>query len=270
MNLSEYDDVRRTKVMIYGPPKSGKTAMVGSLAAQGFKLWWFDFENGVKTLMNPEMLAPEFRKNVSLFNIPDHRAMPIAIDVLRKLFKGGAHKFCYSHGVANCPICAKTTGAKWSEQIDLSLFGDKDVLVLDSWSQVASSALNKVTLKAWQGDPEYKCTFNDFGMQGMYLTEVLSKIQVANINICVISHEVDVEKDESKERIVPVGGTRNFSSTIAKYFDEVIYAYVRNKKHAAASSTSWDNIHLTGGRSGVKMEDPIKPVQLADIFRLRN
>ena len=66
MNLSEYDDVRRTKVMIYGPPKSGKTARVGSLAAQGFKLWWFDFENGVKTLMNPEMLAPEFRKNVSL------------------------------------------------------------------------------------------------------------------------------------------------------------------------------------------------------------
>lgn len=267
MDLSEYDDVRRTKVMVYGPPKSGKTALVGQLAAAGFTLWWFDTENGVKTLMNPQILAPEFRKNVKLFNIPDHRAMPIAIDVLRKIFKGGAHKFCYSHGVTNCPICAKTVGAKWSDSIDLSKFGDKDILVTDSWSQVALSALNKVTLKSWNSDPEYKCTFNDFGMQGMYLSEILSKIQVANINICVISHEVDIEKEEGKERIVPVGGTRNFSATIAKYFDEVVYVYVRNKKHAAASGTTWDTTHLTGGRSGVRLEDPAKPASLLEIFR---
>jgi hypothetical protein len=266
MDLTEYTDVKRTKVMVYGPPKSGKTAMVGSLAAAGFKLWWFDCENGIKTLLNPEILAPEHRKNVSVFNIPDHRALPIAVDVFRKLFKGGAYKFCYEHGVANCPICQKNAAAKWSEPIDLAKFGDKDILVIDSWSQVASSALNKVTLKAWQSDPEYKITFNDFGNQGMYLTEILSKIQVANINICVISHEVDVEKDEGKERIVPVGGTRNFSATIGKYFDEIIYAYVRNKKHGAASSTTWDNIHLTGGRSGVKMEDPSKPASLVDVF----
>ena len=40
---------------------------------------------------------------------------------------------------------------------------------------------------------------------------------------------------------------------------------VLNKKHSAYSSTTWDNVHLTGGRSGVKLEDG-KEVGLKDIF----
>lgn len=266
MDLDSYDEVKRNKILVYGPPKSGKTALVGGLANAGFKLHWFDCENGVKTLRNPEIVKPENRKNVSIYNIPDHRSLPIALDTFRKLFKGGSHKFCYNHGVSNCPICTKLgETAKWSDTIDLSKFTDKDILVIDSWTQVSNSAANKVTLKEWQKDDEYSMTYNDFRMQGMYLDEVLSRVQVSNINICVISHDVDVEKSESKERIVPVGGSRNFSKTMAKYFDEVIYLQVLNKQHKAYSSTTYSNTVLTGGRSGVKLEEG-KEVSLADIF----
>ena len=268
MNLDDYSEVKRNKVLVYGPPKVGKTAEVGKLAEADFHLHWFDCEQGIKTLMNPEMLAPQFRKNISVYNIPDHRGLPIAIDVFRKLFKGGDFKFCYYHGTNACPICSKDPSAKWSDTINLSKFTDRDILVIDSWTQVANSAANKVTLKAWQKDDEYKMDFDDFRMQGMYLDEVLSKIQVANINICVISHDVDVEKSESKERIVPLGGTRNFSKTMAKYFDEVIYLQVQNKKHSAYSATTYSNTVLTGGRSGIKLEDskPDKPIGLKEIF----
>lgn len=255
MDLSEYDSVKRTKVLVYGPPKVGKTAMVGDLANHGFKLHWFDCESGIKTLLNPEIVKPENRKNISVYNIPDHRALPIAVDALRGLFKGGAKRFCYNHGVNNCPLCLKDAVAKWSDTIELSKFGDRDIAVIDSWTQVSNSAANKVTLKAWMKDDEYKMDFDDFRMQGMYLDEILSKIQASNIHIAVISHDVDVEKSESKERIVPVGGTRNFSKTMAKYFDEVIYLQVLNKKHSAYSATTWSNTTLTGGRSGVKLED---------------
>lgn len=266
MDLDSYDEVKRTKVLVYGPPKSGKTALVGKLAKEGFTLHWFDCDQGIKTLLQEEILPKEFRKNVKLYNIPDHRAYPIALDSLRRLFKGGSYKFCYNHGAPNCPLCLKDATAKWSDQIDLSKFTDKDILVVDSWTQVSNSAANKVTLKQWQKDDEYKMNFDDFRMQGMYLDEVLSKMQVSNINICVISHDVDVEKSETKEKIVPVGGSRNFSKTMAKYFDEVIYLNVLNRVHQAHSSTTWDNVHLTGGRSGVKMEDG-KDVTLADVFR---
>ena len=265
MNLDDYDQVKRNKVLVYGPPKSGKTALVGKLAEAGFTLYWVDIEQGIKTLLNPEILKPEFRKNVNVINIPDHRAYPVAIDTIRKLFKGGSHRICYSHGVSNCPICSKDANAKWSDTVDLGKFGDKDILVIDSLTQLSNSSANKVTLKDWQKDDEYKMTFDDYRMQGMYLDEVLSKIQAANVNVCIISHDVDVEKDDKKEKIVPVGGTRNFSKTVAKYFDEVIYLQVLNKQHKAYSATTWSNTVLTGGRSGVKLEEG-KELTLADVF----
>lgn len=265
MDLNEYEEVQRHKVCLYGPPKSGKTAAAGELAGEGFKLWWFDFENGVKTLRNPEILKPEFRKNVSLFNIPDHRAYPIAIQTLRELFKGGNKKFCFTHGKNQCSLCAKNPDAKWSEEINLANFTDKDILVVDSWTQVSLSAGNQVTLKAWEKDNEYKMTFDDYRAQGMWQDEILSKFQVSNLNILVLNHEVDVEKSESKEKIVPQAGTRNFSKTFAKYFDEIIFMQVLNKKHSIYSATTWDNAHLTGGRSGIKLEEG-GGLSLKDIF----
>lgn len=269
MDLSEYDEVRRTKLLIYGRPKSGKTARVGKLAAAGYTLHWFDCENGVKTLMNPDVLPVEFRKNVKLYNIPDNRSMPIAISTFRDLFKGGVKKLCYTHGVNNCPVCSKTPGLKWSDPIDLAKFTDSDILVIDSLTQVSNSALNKIVLKDWQKDDEYKPTWENYRHQGMVLDEILSRIQSSNINVAVISHDIDIEKSDSKEKIVPVGGTRNFSATVAKYFDEVVYCMVQNKKHGVYNATTYSNTVLTGGRSGVILEGSGdgKEVDLAELFR---
>lgn len=255
MDLNDYDEVRRTKVLVYGPPKSGKTRRVGRLAMAGYTLHWIDCESGVKTLMNPEALPIEYRKNIKLYNFPDHRLLPIAGNNLRQLFKGGPKKYCYTHGAHMCPVCSKTPGLKWSDPLDLSTFGDKDILVIDSWTQVAQSILNGITLKEYKKDEEYKPTWDDYRAQGFYCDEILSRMQASNINVCVISHDIDVEKSEKSEKIVPVGGTRNFSKTMAKYFDEVVYLQVLNKKHSAYSATTYSNTVLTGGRSGVILED---------------
>ena len=89
MNLSEYVSNTRTKVLVYGAPKTGKTALVGKLAAAGFKLHWLDLENGIKTLLNPAILPISARANVNVISVPDHRLYPVAIDTVRDILRGG-------------------------------------------------------------------------------------------------------------------------------------------------------------------------------------
>lgn len=255
MDLNEYHKSKRLKVLVYGPPKSGKTALVGQLAKE-FKLHWIDLEQGIKTLLNPEMLKPEYRSNVNVINIPDHRFNPVGIDTVRAVFRGGAKRICYDHGKVACPLCAKRPEARWSD-LNLGEFGENDVLVLDSLSQLTSSALNKVTLKAITapGGEEYKASWDDYAAQGALIAEVLSIIQVLDLNIVCISHEIDVEPAESsKERLVPTAGTRNASKLSAKYFDEVVYCSIMNKRHVANNSTLYNPNVMTGGRSGILLD----------------
>jgi GTPase SAR1 family protein len=255
MDLNEYNTKSRVKLLVYGPPKSGKTALVGKLA-EHYKLHWIDLENGIKTLLNPAMLKPEFRKNVNVINVPDTRFLPTGITTVLDIFRGGAKRICYDHGKNNCPLCAKRPEARWSE-IDLSKFGDEDILVIDSLSQLSSSALNKVTLAAITkpGGEEYKASWDDYSAQGALINQLLSIIQALDIHVAVISHEVDVEKDEKKEKLAPVSGTRNASKLSAKYFDEVVYCAVVNRKHRAFNSSVYDPTVATGGRYGVKLDD---------------
>jgi hypothetical protein len=255
MNLDDYNQHSRAKVLVYGPPKAGKTALVGKLA-EHFNLHWLDLENGIKTLLNPAMLKPEFRKNVNVVNIPDHKMYPVAVDTVRDVLKGGEKKICQAHGKVNCPLCAKNTEARWST-INLNNFTDKDILVIDSLSQLSNSAMNKSVLKeiSKPGGEEYKATFHDYATQGALLDQVLSMIQVLDLNICVISHEVESEMTDGKDKIVPMAGTRNFSKLSAKYFDAAVYCTLVNKQHRAFSSTSYAPNVLTGSRLPVSLDD---------------
>lgn len=255
MNLSELSQSSRTKVLVYGPPKSGKTALVGKLASD-FVLHYFDLESGIKTLLNPAILPPPFRTNINVINLPDHKLYPIAIDTLREVFRGGNKKICTAHGKINCMLCAKVAGATHTE-IDIAKMGSNDIIVIDSMSQLARSAMNKATLKeiSKPGGEEYKATFTDYAMQGALMEQVLSLIQVIDLNVVVISHELESESLDGKEKIVPVAGTRNFSLTVAKYFDSVIYCTVLNKQHRAFGSSTYSPTIVTGSRLPIDIDN---------------
>jgi len=255
MNLNDYSSATRAKVLVYGAPKTGKTALVGKLA-EHFTLHWVDLENGIKTLLNPAILDPKFRKNVNVISIPDHRLYPIAIDTVREVIRGGVKKICAAHGKVNCPLCAKDAEAKYSE-LDIAKFGANDILVIDSLSQLANSAMNKGILKELQkpGGEEYKKTFTDYAVQGSLMEQVLSFIQVVDINVVAISHELESESLEGREKIVPVAGTRNFSLNAAKYFDSVVHCTVVNKQHRAYSSSTYSPTIITGSRLAVNVDE---------------
>lgn len=255
MNLDDYNTTTRTKVLVYGSPKSGKTALVGKLAADGYKLHFFDLENGIKTLLNPDILAVEFRKNINVISIPDHKLYPIAIDTIREVFRGGLKKICATHGKINCPMCLKDKEAKVTE-IDLSKMGSNDIVVIDSMSQLTRSAMSRATLKeiSKPDGEEYKQTYADYAKQGALMEQVLSLIQVVDMNIIVISHELESESLEGREKIVPIAGTRNFSLTVAKYFDSVVYTTVVNKVHRAFSSSTYSPTIVTGSRLPINID----------------
>lgn len=272
--LSTKQHSQTHRVLIFGGPKSGKTQLAGELA-EFYKVIWVDMENGHETLFK---LPVEWQENIELINLPDTRSYPIAIETVLKMVKGPV-QICEEHGKVGCMVCKRqeTEEFKSCEQDDIKysihqrLFTDVDlpslnhssVVVFDSLTQLTNSAIANIT----KNEPDdYKLNYDDWGHLGKLLDIFLSHIQQAGYNVIVISHETEAETEGKKKTLVPVGGTRNFSRNVAKYFDHVIYAERKNRKHVFASSTGYATNILTGSRTDVTLEDSEK-ASLLSIFK---
>jgi len=256
--LSSLSHSTTHRIIIYGGPKTGKTQLAGELATHGYDLIWFDLENGHETLFK---LPPAAQERIELISLPDTRSYPVAIETVLKAIKGKV-TICEAHGKVGCLVCKKREAP--SIELDLPSIRDTNtVVVFDSLTQLSNSAIAHITKS--QPD-DYKLDYNDWGNLGKLLEIFLSHIQQAGYNVIVISHEQEVETEGKKNTLVPVGGTRNFSRNVAKYFDHVIYAERKNKKHVFASSTGYMNTILTGSRTDIRMEDE-KEASLISIFR---
>ena len=254
--LSTLQSSRTHRVLLFGAPKSGKTQLAGELA-EYYNLTWIDMENGHETLFK---LPQEWQERIDLISLPDTRSYPIAIETCLKMVKG-AVSICEVHGRVGCMVC-KREGVEFND-VDLSNMRENEVVVFDSLTQLSNSAIANITKS--QPD-DNKLTYDDWANLGKLLDIFLSHIQQAGYNVIVISHETEAETEGKKKTLVPVGGTRNFSRNIAKYFDHVIYAERKNKKHVFASSTQYSTTILTGSRTGVEIERANK-ASLLTIFK---
>lgn len=255
MKLTEYKPTAARKILVYGAPKTGKTELVGSLAAAGFRLWWLDMEDGIKTLLRPESAAAKNLDNIELIRLPDTQTYPIAIETVLKIIKGGNQKVCHKHGKVDCHICKKEAPTAFTE-INVSSFTNKDVLVKDSVSQLSTSTMNFICKEQIaKGNDDYKPDWDDWRKQGFLLDRIFSTVQQANFNCVCISHEQLVEMEDKKKKLVPIGGTGNFSKTFAKYFDDVIYCEIVNGKYKAYSSADQIGNAVVGSRTGKKLTE---------------
>lgn len=246
--MTKLSNVQRAKthgVMIFGGPKSGKTQLAGALS-EHFNLIWVDMENGHETLFK---FPQEWQERIELINLPDTRSYPIAIETVLKMVKGPVD-ICEEHGKVGCMLCRKNSAPM--THVDLNNLPQDTIVVFDSSTQLTNSAISNITKN--QPD-DYKLTYDDWGNLGKLMDIFFSHLQQAKYNRIVISHEIEAEQEDGRNVLVPVGGTRNFSRNVAKYFDHVIYAQKKNKKHVFASSTSYANNILTGSRTDVRLED---------------
>lgn len=257
--LSSLQASKTRRILVYGPPKSGKTEFVGKLAEK-YNIIWFDLENGKDTLFK---LPPEWQHRINIINIPDSRTVPMAVETMLKVIKGGAVSICWEHGKVSCPLCIKNKPTE-VEQINVNDLRTKldTVVVVDSLTQLSNSCIANIT----RNKPEdYKLERDDWANLGKLMDMFLSHVQVAGFNIVCISHEIPVEMNDGKEKLVPVGGTKNFSRNTAKYFDDVLYCHVENKEHKVGSSTKFAMNILTGSRAGIVLDKSKEP-KLLEMF----
>ncbi len=251
--LSNLQESKTRRVLVFGGPKSGKSELAGKLA-EHFNLLFFDLENGYETLFK---LPKEFHERIDVISIPDTKVFPIAIETMLKVITGNRTEICEAHGKVSCSLCKKDSAA--FSVVELNNLSDETIVVFDSLTQLSNSAMNHLTKD--QGDL-YKPEWTDYRNQGQLLDKFLSQLQQSRYNSVCITHETETEMEDGRKKLVPVSGTREFSRNTAKYFDHVVYCEVKNRKHCFASGTTYSGNVLTGSRTSVELEKDEVPTLL--------
>ena len=257
MKLTEKKLSLTQRVLVYGPPKTGKSELAAKLS-EHFNLLWFDNEQGWSVLTK---LKPEWQERINIISVPDSRVYPIAAETWLKVIKGTPVEICRLHGKVTCAMCKKDNGAQ--DRVALNELGADTIVVFDSLTQFVNSCISHIT----KNQPEdYKLEYSDWGYLRVLMDKFLSQVQAAQYSVVVITHEEEVKMEDGKQKLVPVGGSSNSSRHTAKYFDHVVYCEVKNRKHTFGSATTFGMNMVTGSRTNIAIENVENPSLLA-IFK---
>lgn len=239
------------KILIYGPGKTGKSALAGTLA-EGMKVIYNDAEDGVKTLMQ---LPAAFQANVQVTQYPDTQEYPIFIESVLKILKGAPVFVCDKHAKVDCMICKANKASGVSQHINAA--DPNTVYVFDSFTQLRLSAMWQRYRKVYKGkEPEdVKFEWDDWHWLKFVMEKVGGNIQAARGHIVVITHEESVEQEDKRKQIVPVAGSENTNKVFARFFDHVIYTRKVNGRVAYLSKLTSSNDAFCGSRSSYALED---------------
>lgn len=245
------------RVLICGLPGTGKTTLAASLSEE-FDLLWIDLENAVDTLLK---LPIPWQERIEVIRIPDSASYPVASDTLMTLFKDGKANICCAHGKVNCAIC-KRDGAEFTS-VDFSTLTSQDIVVLDTGTQLSHSILaHTMRNKAVTDKPER----DDWGALRKYTEFFASQFQAAKFNLIVICHSIETSMEDGRMKLVPNFGSQSMSAEFGKFFSDVIYCDVKNRKHIANSASTFSNTVLTKSRTDFMIENLPVP-SLIPLFR---
>ena len=257
LDLSKKITVKKPNhsILLYGNPKTGKSQLVGTAARikEIERIFWFDLENGSETLLHMGLSEEELGK-ITLISIPDTRDNPRGCETILKAFSSKVPiKICDEHGKVACNDCTKES--KPTVEFLLSSLTHKDLVVIDSGSQLGDSAL----AMAMAGKPvEAKPGWDEYALQVKWLGDILSVIQAAyHTNFVVITHVIPIEEEMNgvkKDRYFPLIGTKAFCQKVAKYFGTVVFVEIKLGKHVAGSSSTYKHDATTGSRVNAKIE----------------
>jgi hypothetical protein len=92
-----------------------------------------------------------------------------------------------------------------------------------------------------------------------------SQFQAVRFNLIVIAHVTEAKTEDGKTKLVSNFGSASMSSEFSKAFDHVIYCDLKNGKHTAGSSSTYNAAVLTKSRTDFMIEKLVVP-SLLPIF----
>lgn len=260
---AEVDVASGHSILVYGPPKSGKTALAATIAESTRidNVYMFDNENSWEVLLwmiREGKLSEAAAAKINVIRIIDSKDDPYAIDTMIKCLNSIRHPVYLD--TSDGRVLQKKPVGELPEHIiefQMSKLTKRDVVITDSLSQLSASAL---TAACPRNVADFKPGWDEYGLQGKWLTDCLAIVQQAKYtNFVCVTHEILLPDQDGVERFFPVCGTKNFCYTVAKYFGTVVSTGTKMKKHIVGSSSVYSDKKLTGSRRGISLEKMNEP-----------
>lgn len=212
-SLEDHPSSNIVKLLLLGDSGAGKTGSLATLAAAGYRLWIYDFDNGLDILKDPTILAPEFRKNVN-YKLFQDKATP----------QGNA----LMPSATAWPAFMKDFGG-WTEGNEnlgsFRTWGEKDVLVIDSITFLCDAAFSMALLQG--GRLGQRPQIQDWGAAMDMIQSVFELLYSdhCKCNVVVCSH-VQMQTDElsggARKGQVSVLGQK-LAPKIPRYFNNMVF-----------------------------------------------
>lgn len=270
------------KLLLLGHSSVGKTGAIATLAAAGYRVFIYDFDNGVQILLDETILPREFRKNIFVKTFTDKiKDAKGNVDGMPTAFTGfidnlNDWKELVTPGV---PAVADATGKITQAAVppvykslgNPGTWGAKDVIVIDSLTFLGNAAMRYVLFMNNRGGqpPQLQHWGEAIRMQEDVIARLYSEQVHCNVVVCAHLLPVSDQTEGGVMKFWPSALGNKLAPKISRYFNNVwlIQKQVLNnvvKREMKTSATF--NIDLKSSKPG-KMAATMEP-DLAKAFAI--
>jgi hypothetical protein len=234
------------RLMIYGAAKTRKTFWAGS-AGETHRVTLLDGENGSKILQNLPATAQANIQRIPLAGKPMAPALCLFISLLFKV-----QKYLWSITEERIIEPRNVNPDHHYINVDLSLLTTDDVLIVDSWTKIASdSAIQYMVDKNIDPFQGKKKEFDFYGYQDLVLDVLMGAFSCLPCHLIVIGHQ-EFHTSEVKEGFIikkitrqqTVSSSGKHGAKIPRTISDVLWFEGAEKSQFAPYGDT--NIH-TGG-----------------------